>query len=218
MKNILFTISSLFCMAAVLSLFLNPICAASTAGKPVVIRKKIAAPTQKASQNTSRSNAIFSQKFRMPEPKSDLSIQSWDPLDKMMAEAGAATTRRLRPLYDPADKVDPFEPLIREAPKKNSDSDTYADTGPIGNHPLENIDLSQLKLTGILLAASGNRALVRESSGRGYVISKDTPIGIHRGRVADVLKDRVIVKEKMKDIRGKFFFRETQLKLNKPHI
>ena len=218
MKNNFFKISSLFWMIAVLSLFLNPICAAGIAAKPIVIRKKIAASTQNASQNASCSDAFFSQKSRIPEPKSDISNQSRDPSDKIMAEAGAATNRRLRPLYDPADKVDPFEPLIREAPKKNLDSDTYADTGPIGNHPLENIDLSQLKLTGILLAASGNRALVRESSGRGYVISKDTPIGTHRGRVADVLKDRVIVKEKMKDIRGNFFFKETELKLNKPHI
>jgi Tfp pilus assembly protein PilP len=201
-----------------LSLFLNPICAASTAGKPVVIRKKIVASTQKASEITERGDAFFNQKSRMPGPKSDISIQSKDPADKMIAITDAATFRRSRPLYDPADKVDPFEPLIREAPKKNSDSDTYADTGPKGNHPLENIDLSQLKLTGIMLAASGNRALVRESSGRGYVISKGTPIGTHRGRVAGVLKSKVIVKEKMKDLKGKFFFKKTELKHNKPHI
>ena len=218
MKNNFFKISSLFWMIAVLSLFLNPICAAATAGKPVVIRKKITASTQKAAQHTSRSDTFFSRKPRIPEPKSDISLQRKDPVDKMTAEADGAATRCLRPLYDPADKIDPFEPLIKETPKKNSDSDTYADTGPIGNHPLENIDLGQLKLTGIMLAASGNRALVQESSGRGYVISRGTPIGTHRGRVADVLKDRVVVKEKMKDLRGNFYFKETELKLNKPRI
>lgn len=218
MKNNFFKISSLFCVVTVLSLFLNPICAASTAGKPAVIRKKIAASTQKAVQNTNRSNVAFNQKSRMPEPKSDISTPRKDPADKMIAGVDAATSRRLRPLYDPAHKIDPFEPLIRETPRKNSDSATYADTGPKGTHPLEDIDLSQLKLTGIMLAASGNRALVRESSGRGYVISEGTPIGTHRGRVAGVLKDKVVVKEKMKDIRGNFFFKETELKLNKPHI
>ena len=218
MKNNFFKISSYFCVVTVLSLFLNPICAASTAGKPVVIRKKIAVSTQKAAQNTNRGNVAFNQKSRMPEPKSDISTPGKDSADKMIAAAGAVTSRRLKPLYDPADKVDPFEPLIRETPKKNTDSTTYAHTGPKGTHPLENIDLSQLKLTGIMLATSGNRALVRESSGRGYVISEGTPIGTHRGRVAGVLKDKVVVKEKMKDIRGKFFFKETELKLNKPHI
>ena len=218
MKNNFFKISSLFCAVTALSFFFNPIYAASTAGKPVIIRKKIAASTQKASEDTNRSDAFFNQKSRMPKPKSDISFQSKDPADKMIAEVEAAISRRLKPLYDPADKVDPFQPLIKETPKKNSDSATYADTGSKGNHPLENIDLSQLKLTGIILATSGNRALVQESSGRGYVISRGTPIGTHRGRVAGVLKDKVIVKEKMKDLRGNFFFKETELKLNKPLI
>ena len=218
MKNNFFKISSFFCVIIALSLFLDSICAASTAGKPVVIRKKITVSAEKASENISLSDAPFNPKPGMPKAKSDISFRSNDPVEKMIAEADAATSRRLRPLYDPEGKIDPFEPLIREIPKKNSESATYADTGPIGNHPLENIDLSQLKLTGIILAASGNRALVRESSGRGYVISKGTPIGTHRGRVAGVLKDKVIVKEKMKDLRGQFFFKETELKLNKPHI
>ena len=218
MKNIFFKISSLFCVLTALSLFLNPICAASTAGKPVVIRKKIIASTENASENTDHSDASFNQKSGMLKPKSDLSFQSNDPVDKLIAEVDAATSRRLKPLYDPEGKIDPFEPLIKEAPKKNADSATYAYTGSNGNYPLENIDLSQLKLTGIILAASGNRALVQESSGRGYVISKGTPIGTHRGRVAGVLKGKVIVKEKMKDPRGKFFFKETELKLNKPRI
>jgi type IV pilus assembly protein PilP len=218
MKNFFPKISALFWGVTVLSLFLNPICAATTAGKPVVIRKKIAASTQKAPENINRSDASFSRKSRMPKPKSDISIQSKDRADKMVAAARAATSRRLRPLYDPADRVDPFEPLIRETPKMDSDSVAYAYTGPQGTTVIENIDLSQLKLTGIILAASGNKALVREASGRGHIISEGTPIGTHRGRVDGVLKDRIIVKEKMKDLRGKFFFKETELKLNKPHI
>jgi type IV pilus assembly protein PilP len=59
---------------------------------------------------------------------------------------------------------------------------------------------------------------VREASGRGHVISEGSPIGTHRGRVAGVLKDKVIVKEKMKDLRGRLFFKETELKLNKPNV
>jgi Tfp pilus assembly protein PilP len=97
-----------------------------------------------------------------------------------------------------------------------SGSPKYADTDKKGTTPLEKIDLSQLKLTGIILAVSGNKALVREVTGRGHVISEGTPIGTHGGRVAGVLKDKVIVKERMKDLTGRFFFQETELKLNKP--
>jgi type IV pilus assembly protein PilP len=103
-------------------------------------------------------------------------------------------------------------------PETKSESATYADNNPEGTTDLEKIDLSQLKVTGVILAASGNRALVREASGRGHVISKGTPIGTHGGRVAGVLKDKVIVKERMKDLRGRFFFQEKELKLIKPKI
>ena len=120
-----------------------------------------------------------------------------------------------RPLYNPSDKADPFKPLIKETPKFISESGEYADTDHRGTTALEKIDLSQLKLTGVILATSGNKALVREASGRGHVISEGTLIGLHRGQVTGVLKDRVIVKEKMKNRRGRFFFKETELKLNK---
>ena len=218
MKNIFLKISWLFCMVAVLSPFLNPVCEANTAGKPVVIRKKIAASTQKTPDNVDRSSTVLNQKPRIPEPKSDISITSNDSADKKIAGADTANSRRLRPLYNPAGKTDPFEPLIKETPKVQTESETYADTDHKGPTALEKIDLSQLKLTGVILATSGNKALVREASGRGHVISEGTPIGIHRGRVAGVLKDKVIVKEKMKALRGRFFFKETELKLNKPNI
>jgi Tfp pilus assembly protein PilP len=205
----------IFCMVTVLSLLLNQIGGANTDGKPVVIRKKIAAPTTRTPGNINRSNVVPDQMPGMPEPKSEVSILRHDSAAKTIAGAAAVGSRRLRPLYNPSGKTDPFKPLIKETPKVKSESGDYADTDHRGTTALEKIDLSQLRLTGVILAASGNRGLVREACGRGHVISTGTPIGIHRGRVAGVLKDRVIVKEKMKDSSGKFFFKETELKLNK---
>ena len=215
MKNKFFKPGWLFCMATALCLFLNQICEANTGDKPVVIRKKIAAPTIKTAEDTNRSNAILNQKSRIPKPKSDISILRHDSAGIKIAGAPTAASNRLGPLYDPSGKTDPFEPLIKETPKVKFETEMYVHTDSKGPTALEKIDLSQLKLTGIILAASGNKALVREASGRGHVISEGTPIGIHRGRVAGVLKDRVIVKEKMKDLRRGFFYKETELKLNK---
>jgi type IV pilus assembly protein PilP len=122
-------------------------------------------------------------------------------------------------LYDPKGKIDPFEPLFKETPNMKTALSTYADTDREKTTDLEKIDLSQLRLTGIILATSGNKALVQEASGRGYVISKGTYIGIHGGRVAAVLGDKIIVEEKMKDMKGRFFFQKTELKIrNKPII
>ncbi len=88
--------------------------------------------------------------------------------------------------------------------------DEHRDKGP-----LENFELSQLKLTGIVSASDRKMALVQEASGRGYVIHKGTRIGTKGGKVADILKDRVIVGEKMRDVKDNLFMRKTELKLNK---
>jgi len=64
-----------------------------------------------------------------------------------------------------------------------------------------------------ILAASGNKALVQEASGRGHVISEGTYIGIHGGKVSAVLKNKVIIEEKMKDVSGRLFLQKTELKI-----
>ncbi len=82
--------------------------------------------------------------------------------------------------------------------------------------PLEKLDLSQLKLVAILRAQSGNRALVEEDSGKGYVIKKGTYIGTHSGKVAKILSDRIIVEEEVEDIYGKISVRKKEIKLKPP--
>jgi len=114
--------------------------------------------------------------------------------------------------YDPTDKIDPFEPLYRDQPvseKKNERKRTP-------QTPLERIDLSQLKLVGIILASSGNRALVEEASGKGYVIRKGTYIGTNSGKVVKIDKEKIIVEEEFEDVLGTTKIRERELKLPKP--
>ena len=82
--------------------------------------------------------------------------------------------------------------------------------------PLERIDLSQLKLVGIIMASSGNRALVEESSGKGYVIKKGTYIGINSGKVVKIKKEKVVVEEEFEDVFGKTKLHQREIKLPKP--
>ena len=203
MKHYIFLISRLACVGTVLSFLFNPICEARTAGKAVVVRKKIIMPAE------------ANQKTTMPEPTADISDNDSDTEDDphMVVQTAYASTNV--PAYDPAGKIDPFRPLFKETPKAQSKTATYVSTVTNPTAALEKIDLSQLKLTGIILAASGNRALVKEASGRGHVISAGSRIGIHGGRVAQVLKDRVIVKEEMIDVAGRLFFQHTEIKLNR---
>lgn len=116
-------------------------------------------------------------------------------------------------LYNPTGKIDPFEPLFREKAamaKKKKKIKREPRT------PLERIDLSQLKLVGIILAASGNRALVEESSGKGYVVKTGTYIGINGGKIVKIEKELVTVEEQFEDVFGKIQTQKRKLKLPKP--
>jgi len=81
---------------------------------------------------------------------------------------------------------------------------------------LEKVDLSQLKLVAIVRAESGNRALVQDATGKGYVLNLGTYIGIHSGIVKEIQKDKVIVEEEVEDIYGKESLREREMVLQKP--
>jgi Tfp pilus assembly protein PilP len=116
--------------------------------------------------------------------------------------------------YDPKGKIDPFEPLYKE--EKEVAVAKLKRKKRIPRTPLERIDLSQLKLVGIILAASGNRALVEEASGKGYVIKEGTYIGTNGGKIVSIQKEIVTVEEELEDVYGKLTIRKKELKLPKP--
>ena len=139
------------------------------------------------------------------------------PSDKLIAATSNVTPKArsatIPGAYDAIGKIDPFEPLFKEKPvlvKKKKDKKRIPRT------PLERIDLSQLKLVGIILASSGNRALVEESSGKGYVIKKGTYIGVNSGKVVKIKKEKVVVEEEFEDVFGKSKLRQREIKLPKP--
>ena len=139
------------------------------------------------------------------------------PSDKLIASTSSVTLQTrsaaMPGAYDAIGKIDPFEPLFKEKPvsdKKNKDKKRAPQT------PLERIDLSQLKLVGIIMASSGNRALVEESSGKGYVIKTGTYIGVNSGKVVKIIKEKVVVEEEFEDVFGKTKLRQREIKLPKP--
>ena len=72
------------------------------------------------------------------------------------------------PEYDPEGKADPFEPFMSEPSPVAVQKPHKTDC--ILNPALEDIDLSQIKLTGIIRAESGNRGLVQDASGKGHIV------------------------------------------------
>jgi Tfp pilus assembly protein PilP len=98
--------------------------------------------------------------------------------------------------YDPTGMTDPFKSFITEqeevAEKQRRKPKTY----------LETLDISQLELIAIISGPLGNYAMVRDSKGTGYVISKGTAIGMEGGVVDRITEREVVIKEEFKDFRG----------------
>jgi type IV pilus assembly protein PilP len=117
--------------------------------------------------------------------------------------------------YDAKGKTDPFEALLRDesvvvsggklVPKKRDPQS-----------PLEKIDLGQLKLVAIIAASSGNRALVEESSGKGYILREGTYVGLNSGKVVNITIDKVMVEEEFEDAYGKTITQKKEITLPKP--
>jgi type IV pilus assembly protein PilP len=161
------------------------------------------------------------------KPKSDISITRQpstlksgakaDINQKAMASTSPAEKARssstMPPIYNPKGKMDPFEPLFKKPTMALKKSKIKRRTP---RTPLERIDISQLKLVAIVLASSGNRALVEESSGKGYVVKKGTYMGTNSGKVVKIEKSKVIVAEEYQDYRGKVIVRNKEIKLPKP--
>jgi Tfp pilus assembly protein PilP len=121
------------------------------------------------------------------------------------------------PPYNPKGKVDPFEPLLRDETTATAVAKLRAKDDPNRpKTPLEKIDLGQLKLTAILTTPGGNRALMEETSGKGYIIEKGTYIGPNSGKVVGIEAGKVLVEEEFEDIYGKSITQKKEITLPKP--
>lgn len=106
--------------------------------------------------------------------------------------------------YDPTDKVDPFRSYVRR----------QVTFDPEGNSsPLERFDLTQLAVMGIIWGLDEPRALVRDPTGKGYIVRAGTPIGKNKGRILRIEDNKVVVKETYLDHLDRATTKEVDLEL-----
>lgn len=175
----------------------------------IIVKGTITAPPAKApSHGTVKSHSP--KKGTPSEPKKPKDPQ--EEALKAIAEDNAEPS-----YYDPDEKIDPFKPLFTDSPEIKTGEKSKRKrqrTGP--KEPLEMIDLSQLKLTAITQAGSGNRALMEEASGKGHIVRKGMFIGKNAGKVLEIFLDRLVIEEEIQDYSGNYIFREKEIKLLKP--
>ena len=105
--------------------------------------------------------------------------------------------------YDKKGKRDPFVSLVVtavEKPKK-------------GQTPLENYDISAIKILGIVWNEKGNFATVVLPDGKAYTLREGMTIGIHEGKIQKINKNHIVIIERIKDYKGQLKSKETILKL-----
>ncbi len=120
--------------------------------------------------------------------------------------------------YSSKGKTDPFMPLIRTEQKAVAGTAAREKKPQRVLTPLEKLDLSQIRLVAVVTAESGNLAMVEETSGKGYVVRIGTYIGKNSGRVEKILRDRIVIKEIVKNFRGDTVPRSSEMKLHKQEI
>jgi len=123
--------------------------------------------------------------------------------------------------YNPKGKIDPFKPLISKK-KKDTSPDPIKEqkkkqlTRKRYLTQLEKFDISQLKLTAVIMTKKGGKGIVEEASGRGYVVKTGTYIGLNNGKVSDIFLDRIIIKEPEQGFAGSVKYNTKVMKLHKP--
>ena len=191
---------------------------AETLRKPVVIRKKIVPQNDARTTSVQSTTPKSKSKIELLKPKSEISKlleekeENGFESDEIML-ADAQSFKSTKSAYDPARKIDPFEPLFQEKIRSVKVEHTPIIDDRSNKGPLELIDTSQLKLTAIIYATGRNFALVQEASGKGHVIKKGSYIGTKGGKVIEILNKKVIIGEKWQDNDGNIYIQKNELKL-----
>ncbi len=117
--------------------------------------------------------------------------------------------------YESKGKIDPFRPLFQE----KTDTPPPPDTGPVRIlTPLEKIELSQIRLVAVISMKDRRIAMVEEASGKGYEVSVGTYIGKQRGRIAQINDSSIVIREPVRDFKGRLSERVREIKLQKTDI
>jgi Tfp pilus assembly protein PilP len=106
--------------------------------------------------------------------------------------------------YDATGRRDPFRSFILDRLQED-DTETKG--------PLEEYDLAQLEVAGLVWKAEKRRALVIDPSGQGYVVEEGDKIGKNNGRVLEIGDSSMRVREEYVDFHGEATTKEIDMRI-----
>jgi len=115
--------------------------------------------------------------------------------------------------FDFSSKRDPFKPYVT---MKKAAAPVRTRTKKISTFalPINNYDVNQFKLIGIISGGRETRAMITDPAGKGYVIKAGMIIGKNDGRVMSITSGGVDVLEQFTDDNGKT--RKEYIRINLP--
>ncbi len=140
-----------------------------------------------------------------PAPVEQTSAKDTDKTEEVEALVKPLTRNVYQ--YEPAGRRDPFLSLLEVAKKKMKERVRRSLS------PLENYDLSEVKLLGVVYDGKEYYASIVLPDSRSFTIKKGHGLGMFGGRVSEIFLDRVVVKEQAIDHRGKAFTKRRVLTL-----
>lgn len=112
--------------------------------------------------------------------------------------------------YDPRGKRDPFLSLVKASTQKLERRK--------GMTPIESYGIDEITLLAIAWDDQKYYALIMLPDKKSYTIKEGDKLGIHNGTVQKITKDMVLIREYVKDYRGKIKLRNSILKLRKEGV
>jgi hypothetical protein len=116
------------------------------------------------------------------------------------AANGTATTDGYT--YDPQGRRDPFQSMAKLLKLSQSRAELP---------PLQRLELSDVKLIGIVSDASGYYGLIQTPDGKGYTVRVGTLMGTNNGTIKSIAEQRIVVAEPTIDITGKMTSRDIEI-------
>jgi hypothetical protein len=108
--------------------------------------------------------------------------------------------------YDRTGRRDPFRSFVLDRLKELAEHT---------KGPLEQFDVGQLTLHGVVWETNRPRALVADPSGQVYVVREGDPIGTNQGAVVRIDDNLMLVKETYVDHMGELTTKETEMRVRR---
>ncbi|NOX19829.1 MAG: pilus assembly protein PilP [Nitrospirae bacterium] len=111
--------------------------------------------------------------------------------------------------YDPAGRRDPFLSVIALTKQKIEKQKKRK------TNPLENYDVTDFKLLGIVYDGQRYYASVLLPDGKAFTVTKGMTVGLYNGKIIDISEGQLVVREYVMNYRGELKPKDTILKLRK---